>query len=157
MHSSRPHGRSPNASLPGKTVMRRCPSALARHPDKLRIINGKLSDAQGELSHAAAIERAVQGSDRVISLLGQGVPVKGNPIDAGTRNILAAMQKAAGREPHRFSGPERFRPPWAVAGSWKFTRCALATGGTPSKVRIEQSCRRNSSNPYPKGHHADSS
>lgn len=68
-----------------------------RHPDKLRITNEKLTVVQGELSDAAAIGRAVQGSDGVVSLLGQGMPVKGKPIAAGTRNILDAMQKAGVR------------------------------------------------------------
>ncbi|WP_457950752.1 NAD(P)-dependent oxidoreductase [Pseudarthrobacter sp. alpha12b] len=66
----------------------------ARHPNKLAIANERLSVVKGELSDASAIERAVQGSDGVVSLLGQGVPVKGTPIAAGTRNILAAMQKS---------------------------------------------------------------
>ena len=68
-------------------------SAYARHPEKLGIVHDRLTVVEGELSDAAAIERAVEGADGVISLLGQGKPVKGTPIAHGTRTILAAMKK----------------------------------------------------------------
>jgi putative NADH-flavin reductase len=68
-------------------------TAYARHPEKLAIVNDRLAVVEGELSDAAAIERAVEGADGVISLLGQGRPVKGTPVAHGTRNILAAMKK----------------------------------------------------------------
>ncbi|MDQ0770965.1 putative NADH-flavin reductase [Pseudarthrobacter defluvii] len=66
----------------------------SRHPDRLQLTNDKLRVVEGDLSDAGAIERAVEGSDGVVSLLRQGVPVKGKPIAAGTHNILNAMQKA---------------------------------------------------------------
>lgn len=47
----------------------------------------------GELTDIAALEDVVEGADGVMSLLGQGLPVKGEPIAHGTRNILAAIQK----------------------------------------------------------------
>jgi putative NADH-flavin reductase len=74
-------------------------TAYARHPERLGIANDRLTVVQGELSDAAAIERAVEGSDGVVSLLGQGTPVKGMPIAIGTRNILSAMAKT---DVHRF-------------------------------------------------------
>ena len=49
-------------------------TAYARHPEKLAIVNDRLTVVEGELSDAAAIERAVEGADGVISLLGQGRP-----------------------------------------------------------------------------------
>ena len=42
---------------------------------------------------STTIERAVEGAEGVISLLGQGKPVKGTPVAHGTRNILTAMKK----------------------------------------------------------------
>jgi uncharacterized protein YbjT (DUF2867 family) len=68
-------------------------TAYARHPEKLAIVNERLTVVEGELSDAAAIERGVEGADGVISLLGQGRPVKGTPVAHGTRHILAAMKK----------------------------------------------------------------
>ena len=68
-------------------------TAFARHPEKLGIVSDGLTVVEGELSDAGAIERAVEGSDGVISLLGQGAPVKGTPIAHGTQDILAAMKK----------------------------------------------------------------
>jgi hypothetical protein len=70
-----------------------CLTAYARHPEKLAIVNDRLTVVEGELSDAAAIERAVEGADGVISLLGPGMPVNGTPVAHGTRNILAAMKK----------------------------------------------------------------
>ena len=72
-------------------------TAYARHPEKLGIDDDRLTVVAGELSDAAAIDRAVKGSDAVISLLGQGRPVKGTPIALGTRAILAAMDTSGVR------------------------------------------------------------
>jgi nucleoside-diphosphate-sugar epimerase len=66
----------------------------SRHPDRLQLTNDRLRVVEGDLSDTGAIERAVERSDGVVSLLGQGMPIKGKPIAAGTRNILTAMQKA---------------------------------------------------------------
>ena len=68
-------------------------TAYARHPEKLGIVNDRLTVVEGELLDSAAIDRAVEGSDGVISLLGHGVPVKGTPVALGTHNILSAMSK----------------------------------------------------------------
>jgi len=72
-------------------------TAYARHPEKLGIDDDRLTVVAGELSDAAAIDRAVKGSDAVISLLGQGRPVKGTPVALGTRAILAAMDTSGVR------------------------------------------------------------
>ena len=72
-------------------------TAYARHPEKLGAPRDGLTVIAGELSDEAAIERAVAGADAVVSLLGQGRPVKGTPIAIGTRSILAAMSKAGVR------------------------------------------------------------
>jgi len=49
----------------------------------------------GELSDAAAVDRAVQGADAVVSALGPSMDRKatGLPLVEGTRNIVAAMQR----------------------------------------------------------------
>ena len=72
-------------------------TAYARHPEKLGIDDDRLTVVAGELSDAAAIGRVVKGSDAVISLLGQGRPVKGTPVALGTRAILAAMDTSGVR------------------------------------------------------------
>jgi putative NADH-flavin reductase len=72
-------------------------TAYVRHPEKLGIANDRLVVVQGDLSDGAAISTAVQGSDGVVSLLGQGAPVKGMPVAGGTRNILSAMAKSGVR------------------------------------------------------------
>ena len=71
--------------------------AYARHPVKLVLAHERLTVIAGELTDGAAIERVVAGADGVISLLGQGRPVKGTPVALGTRSILAAMSKAGVR------------------------------------------------------------
>ena len=68
-------------------------TAYTRHPEKLGIVNDRLTVVEGELSDTPMIERAIEGADGVISLLGQGAPLKGTPIASGTRNILSAMTK----------------------------------------------------------------
>ena len=72
-------------------------TAYARHPEKLGAPREGLTVIRGELSDAAVIECAVAGADAVISLLGQGRPVKGTPVALGTRTILAAMSAAGVR------------------------------------------------------------
>jgi putative NADH-flavin reductase len=49
----------------------------------------------GELSDPAAIDRAVQGADAVVSALGPSLSRKatGLPLIEGTRNIVAVMQR----------------------------------------------------------------
>lgn len=68
-------------------------TALVRPATRLGIVHDRLRMVQGELSDAAAIDRAVDGADGVISLLGQSAPQAGAPIARATRNIVASMQK----------------------------------------------------------------
>jgi len=72
-------------------------AAFARHPEKIGDATEGLTVIVGELDNPAAIDRAVDGADAVVSLLGQGRPVRGTPCANGTRNILAAMSKAGVR------------------------------------------------------------
>lgn len=53
------------------------------------------SQVVGELSAAAAIDRAVQGANAVVSALGPSLSRRatGLPLVEGTRNIVAAMQR----------------------------------------------------------------
>lgn len=67
--------------------------ALVRDPAKLPVSHANLTTIKGDASDAAAVERAIAGSDAVISALGQ---VKGSPKDiqtTATRNIVAAMER----------------------------------------------------------------
>jgi putative NADH-flavin reductase len=47
----------------------------------------------GELSDAAAIDRAVQGADAVVSALGPNRKATGLPLVEGTRTMIEAMQR----------------------------------------------------------------
>jgi len=69
--------------------------AVAGFPGGRWIPLESLMDRVGELSDAAAIDRAVQGADAVVSALGPSLSRKatGLPLVGGTRNIVAAMQR----------------------------------------------------------------
>lgn len=67
--------------------------ALVRTPAKVPMQNEHLTLIQGDAMNLADVEKAVQGADAVLSVLGQS---KGSPADMQTvaiRNIVAAMQK----------------------------------------------------------------
>lgn len=64
----------------------RAPSKLEQKHERLTVIRGELKDREG-------IERAVNGADAVISVLGPRGSSKGKPITVGTQNIIAAMKK----------------------------------------------------------------
>ncbi len=69
--------------------------AYARNSSRIGPSHERLAIVQGELTAAAAIERAVSGADAVISVLGPR-PQEGlhsQPLTQGMQNILAAMQK----------------------------------------------------------------
>ncbi|GAB3133332.1 NAD(P)H-binding protein [Marisediminicola antarctica] len=68
-------------------------NALVRPPARLGIVHDRLRMVPGDLSDAAAIDRALEGADGVISLLGQSAPQPGTPIARATRNIVASMHK----------------------------------------------------------------
>lgn len=67
--------------------------ALVRTPSKLIIQHPKLTVLQGDAMNPADVDKVVQGSDAVISVLGQS---KDSPRDMQTvaiTNIIAAMNK----------------------------------------------------------------
>jgi putative NADH-flavin reductase len=70
-------------------------TAFVRNPSKLTVRHEHLTIAQGELHELANIERAVNGANAVISLLGPrpGEDSKSKPLTQGTQNIIAAMKK----------------------------------------------------------------
>lgn len=67
--------------------------ALVRNPQKLSLQHAHLIIMQGDAMNLADVEKVIQGSDAVLSALGQS---KGSPKDmqtVATRNIIVAMQK----------------------------------------------------------------
>lgn len=67
--------------------------ALVRTPAKISIQNDRLTLVQGDAMNPVDVEKAVQGADALISVLGHS---KDSPKDMQTvaiRNIVAAMQK----------------------------------------------------------------
>jgi nucleoside-diphosphate-sugar epimerase len=70
-------------------------TAFVRNPTKIPSSWGDdVTVTVGELSDAAAVDRAVEGADAVVSALGPSLDRKaaGLPLVEGTRNIMAAMQ-----------------------------------------------------------------
>ena len=67
--------------------------AFARTPSKLTEQHERLVIIQGDLTDAAAIERALCRMEAVISALGPRGNDASRPITRGTLNILAAMKK----------------------------------------------------------------
>lgn len=79
----------PRALAAGHTI-----TALARTPEKITTKDDKLTVLPGDVTDAAAVAKAIQGADAVVSLLGQ---TKGGTKDVqtvGTRNMVIAMQQA---------------------------------------------------------------
>ncbi len=71
-------------------------TAFVRTPSKVPASWGDaVSVVTGELSDAAAVDRAVQGADAVVSALGPSLDRKatGLPLVEGTRNVVDAMHK----------------------------------------------------------------
>jgi putative NADH-flavin reductase len=67
--------------------------AYVRDPSKLEQKHERLTVIPGELKDREGIERAVNGADAVISVLGPRGGSKAKPITVGTQNIIAAMKK----------------------------------------------------------------
>jgi putative NADH-flavin reductase len=86
--------------------------AFARNPLKLALHHEHLTVVQGDLHDKAGIERAVNGADAVISLLGPrpGEDSKSNPLTQGTRNIIAAMKRFSVRRLIVVSTPSASAP-----------------------------------------------
>lgn len=84
--------------------------ALVRTPSKLSIKNERLTMVQGDAAHLADVERAVQGADAVLSVLGH---VKGSEPDILTqaiRNIITAMDKYDVKRLVSLSGASVYAP-----------------------------------------------
>ncbi|MBA2682346.1 MAG: SDR family oxidoreductase [Ktedonobacteraceae bacterium] len=67
--------------------------AFVRDPAKLPLQHERLTVVQGDVMKLTDVEKAVEGSDTVLSTVGQS---KGSPKDlqtVATRNIVAAMEK----------------------------------------------------------------
>ena len=67
--------------------------AYVRDPSKLEQKHERLTIIRGELKDQDGMERAVDGADAVISVLGPRGGSKGKPITVGTQNLIAAMRK----------------------------------------------------------------
>jgi putative NADH-flavin reductase len=68
--------------------------ALARTPARLDIRHERLRIVQGDATDAAAVERAIDGADAVISAMKTTASQKGaraRPLTRGIQNIIAAM------------------------------------------------------------------
>lgn len=78
-------------------------TAFVRNPAKLDRTHAQLTVRVGQLADVAAVQQAIDGADAVISALGPSLkPVAaGTPLTEGTRNIVAAVQRAGVR---RFIG-----------------------------------------------------
>jgi putative NADH-flavin reductase len=71
-------------------------TAYVRNPGKIPASwDDTVTVITGELSDAAAVDRAVKGADAVVSALGPSMDRKatGLPLIEGTRNIVTAMQR----------------------------------------------------------------
>jgi nucleoside-diphosphate-sugar epimerase len=85
-------------------------TAFVRNPSKLALQHDRLRLLQGDVVDAAAVERAVNGAQAVISTLNTSGSAQGIPITRGTQNILAAMGKYGVRR-LVFSAPPSARDP----------------------------------------------
>lgn len=72
-------------------------TAFLRSPEKLGLSHANLRLAKGDALDAAAVERAMPGHDAVLCALGAPALKTGTIRSAGTRNIVAAMEKAGVR------------------------------------------------------------
>ena len=74
-------------------------TAYVRNPAKLATTHPNLRVVEGDLVDAAAIGRAVDGADAVISALGPSLKrsATGTPVTDGTRNIVKALEAAGVR------------------------------------------------------------
>ena len=69
-------------------------TALARTPHKIRLQHERLRVVQGDVLHADAVLRAMQGQQAVICALGPAAgTAPGTIISKGARNIIQAMKQ----------------------------------------------------------------
>lgn len=69
-------------------------TAFLRNPEKLGLSHANLRLVRGDALAATAVERAMPGHDAVLCALGAPALKTGVIRSAGTRNIVAAMEKA---------------------------------------------------------------
>lgn len=67
--------------------------AYARNPAKISFQDKKLIIVKGNLNDVPAIEKAINGVDAVISILGPSSNVKTTELSNGTMHIINAMKK----------------------------------------------------------------
>lgn len=69
--------------------------ALVRNPDKLSFAHPSLTVIQGDILDYSKVSETIQGTEGVISLIGQ---VKGSPVDLQTKatNLILTAMKEAG-------------------------------------------------------------
>lgn len=68
--------------------------AFVRNSSRLAIRDPKLAIIEGDISDAAAVERAIAGSDAVLSALGWTRTSKPDVLGEAAKNIVAAMKKS---------------------------------------------------------------
>lgn len=111
-------------------------TAYVRNPGKVPASWGyDVTVVVGELSDAAAIDRAVQGAEAVVSALGPSLDRKatGLPLVEGTRNIVTAMhhhgvRRYVGTATPSVLDPGRSRPGKPGSRpSWPRRSCAAPT------------------------------
>jgi putative NADH-flavin reductase len=66
---------------------------LVRKPEKVDIEHGKLTLIKGSIMDTAAVERVVQGSNAVVTMIGRAKGSPENFMTQGISNILEAMKK----------------------------------------------------------------
>jgi putative NADH-flavin reductase len=69
-------------------------TALARHPDKLRILASRVRVAEGNALDARAVARAVSGQNAVVDVLGAGNVRQTTLFSESTKIVLKAMTDA---------------------------------------------------------------
>ncbi|NET68870.1 MAG: SDR family oxidoreductase [Moorea sp. SIO1G6] len=69
-------------------------TAFARNPAKLDIKHANLKVVQGDVMDLPSVEKAVQGQEAVVCVLGAGQKMTGTIRSEGTQQIINAMEKA---------------------------------------------------------------
>ncbi|NEO71731.1 SDR family oxidoreductase [Moorena sp. SIO3H5] len=69
-------------------------TAFARNPAKLDINHKNLKVVQGDVMDLPSVEKAVQGQEAVVCVLGAGQNMTGTIRSEGTQQIIHAMEKA---------------------------------------------------------------
>jgi putative NADH-flavin reductase len=68
-------------------------TAFVRSPDTFGLKHANLTVFKGDAMDAAAVEKAIEGQDAVVSALGPVHPPVPNMMETSAKNIVAAMQK----------------------------------------------------------------